>query len=328
MNNQQEKAAVQDVDAAINVFAKPWQTALSLLSLHKQSGSHIREYWLQFEPVGSKYDAISPYTMVPYLINELGLRVHVYQPEEWQARKPASLERLREKNYRKQLRYGDAFENSRNHFLFITHNDVFFRRDLILALKHNISDAFAIGKLGQCWNCPASNAEIMASVMGLPPCTPDRYMELRPTFEQLGKLYQKAREINFPARPYEREHFSEEFARQPWPLPECRINEWAFLLNLELARPYAIPFGTAWPPGAYRDCSGHNLDVVTPLFRDLHAQGLHAKHFDPSDYMNHWVGTGNKSPARYAYSEDRAKKLLEKFFPDYVKWVDGIKKNN
>lgn len=321
MDASDDSKKAPDIDAAVNIFAKPWQTALTLLSLHQASGQHIWEYWLQFEPAGSKFDKIPPYHIVPYLTQELGLRVHVFQPEIWQARTPADPYRMADREYRKQLRYGQAFEGTKNHFLFLTHNDVFFRKDLVGALRQNIGDAFAIGQLGQCWNCPASNDAIMESVMGCSCCTPLTYMKIRPTFEQLAALYKKAREIDFPARPYDKRNFSREFERQPWPLPECRVNEWACLLNMDMIRPACMPFGAAWPPGAFRDCSGHNLDVVTPTFRDLHAQGMHAKHFNFSGFMDHFVGTGNKSGPRYSFSEDRAKKLLEKFFPDYIAWI-------
>ena len=309
-----------NVDVAVNIFAKPWQTALSLLSLHRQSGQHINTWWLQFEPVGSKFDQLSPYWIVPYLNKELNLNVRVHQPDEWQARTPADPEKLKSLDYRRQLRYGAAFEDSQSPFLFLVHNDVFIRRNLVKALLQNIGDAFAIGQLGQCWNCPASNREIAASV-GCDACAPATYCDFRPDFETLGKLYKEARTKGFPARPYDRDNFSEEFEQQPWPLPECRINEWACLINMDLARDVKIPEGDVWPPGAYRECSSHNLDVVTPFFRDMHAHGFRARHFNIKPYMDHWIGTGNKSRIRYTYSEDRAKSLLEKFFPDYMKWL-------
>lgn len=315
-----ESSLPAEIDVAVNIFAKPWQTALTLLSLQHQSGALIKEWWLQFEAAGSKFDKIPPYYITPYLTQELGLRVHVFQPETWQARSPADPRQLADPAYRRQLRYGDAFENSTSPFLFITHNDVFFRKNLLGALHENIGQAFAIGQLGQCWNCPASNREIMNS-FGMSGCGPDNYLQIRPGFEELRGIYKKAREVDFPARPYEKNDFRTEFERQPWPLPECRVNEWACLLNMKLIRPACLPNGAAWPPGAYRDCGGHNLDVMTPTFRDLHAMGMHAKHFDVAGYMDHWVGTGNKSAARYTFSEDRAKSLLQKFFPNYMKWI-------
>lgn len=311
----------RDVDVAVNIFAKPWQTALSLLSLNKQCGSHIGKYWLQFEPMGSEFDKISPYWIVPYMVRELGLDVHVFQPDHWQARKPASTEELTDEKFRRSLRYGTAFEDSKAPFLFLTHNDIFMVKDLVGALRANINDAFAIGQLGQCWNCPASQQDIMEETLGIKPCGPESYQEFKPTFQELKAIYKKAREKNFAARPYEKYNFSEEFEKQPWPLPECRVNEWACLISMDIARPYSMPHGPAWPPGVYRDCSGHNLDVVTPFFRDLHARGLHAKNFDIYLYMKHWIGTGNKSRHRYTYSENRALRLLKKFFPDYSEWI-------
>ena len=57
----------EKIDVAMNIFAKPYQTALSVLSLLKHSGRHVGNVWLQFEPYGSQYDIVSPYTLVQHL---------------------------------------------------------------------------------------------------------------------------------------------------------------------------------------------------------------------------------------------------------------------
>lgn len=313
MNNEK-------IDVAINIFAKPFQTSLSILSLIARSGSHIGSFWLQFEPAGSKFDSFPPYYIKRY-ISELGFTCNVWQPEIWLAREPPDPDRLCDKNYRMAIRYQHAFENSQSRLLFLTHNDVYILKDILGALKANMDDAFAIGQLGQCWNCPAHNTEIMREVMDSPPCSPDNYQNIRPNHQQLIKLYHTAREKGIFARPYEAENFEGEFARQPWPLPECRVNEWTCLLDLEKTRPLCIPYGKASPPGAFRHCASHNLDIGTPWFRDMHALGLHALNFDISPYVKHWVGTGNKSAGKYAKAEDNALNILKKYFPDYVKWL-------
>ena len=61
MSSASASEGAETVDVAVNIFAKPFQTALSLLSLLKHSGEHVGVIWLQFEPYGSRHDAISPY---------------------------------------------------------------------------------------------------------------------------------------------------------------------------------------------------------------------------------------------------------------------------
>lgn len=84
----------ETVDVAVNIFAKPFQTALSLLSLLKHSGEHVGVIWLQFEPYGSRHDVISPYYIGRYLREELGERCQVFQPNFWLAREAADPTRL------------------------------------------------------------------------------------------------------------------------------------------------------------------------------------------------------------------------------------------
>ena len=111
------------------------------------------------------------------------------------------------------------------------------------------------------------------------------------------------------------------FQEQPWPLPECRINEWACLVNLDLTRPLTIPFGTALPIGAYAACGKYTLDIGVTWFRAMHAHGLKAAHFPTKGWLTHWVGTGHKSQIRYLQSEHHAKNLLQRMAPEYLAWL-------
>lgn len=324
LQNLDGKSRPEKVDVAINILGKPFQTALTILSLLARSGGHVGKLWLQFEPVGSKFDSISPYHICEYLKNELGCDIVLSQPGYWLDRDAIDLSKMDDEAYRMGIRFQNAFEHSQSRLLFLTHNDVYILKDILGALKNNMGDAFAIGQLGQCWNCPASNAELMREVMDSPPCGPARYLDVRPSQAQLLELYRLARKRGIFARPYEVEGFLGEFEKQPWPLPECRVNEWACLLDLQKTRPHCMPYGDAYPPGAHRLCAGHNLDIACPWFRDMHAKGMEARHFDIKNYMKHWVGTGNKSPGRYAIAEDNALRILRKFFPEFLKWLEGV----
>lgn len=309
------------IDVAVNIFAKPFQTALSLLSLLERCGQHIDTVWLQFEPVGSKHDPITSYHIADYLREQLGDgRVRVSQPDYWLDLNAPDMSRLDDPAYRTGIRYQYAFEHSSSDKLFLMHNDVFVLKDLLGAMLEQMGEAFAIGQLGQCWNCPASNAQLMRDVAGRAPCTPQTYDQWRPEFATLQELYTQARARDIFARPYDRA-FMGEFDVQPWPLPECRINEWACLLNLRATRQHCWPCGPCLPPGAYRECGPVCLDIGVTWFRQMHARGMHARHFDLTGYMKHWVGTGKNTPRRYALAEDNALGILRKHYSQWLLWL-------
>lgn len=309
------------IDVAVNVFAKPFRSSLAILSLLRQCSARIGALWLQFEPVGIKYDQIPAYCIYEYITENKLADCRAYQPETWLARERTDTGLLADSRRRLDLRYQNAFEKSNARLLFLMHNDVFILKDVLGAMEAQMGDAFAIGQLGQCWNCPAANPNLMRDVMNSRPCSPATYLDSRPSHAQLCDLYAKAHEKGIFARPYA--VGNEEFARQPWPLPECRINEWACLLNLEKARPLCIPAGPAWPPGAYRGCGEFNLDIGVAWFRDMHAKGLTARNFDLSPYLIHWGGTGNNTPLRYAKGEDKALRILRRHFAPYVEWLEN-----
>lgn len=316
-------APAERVDVAVNIFAKPYQTALSVLSLLKESAPHVGTIWLQYEPMGSRFDSVSPYVVARYLQEDLRWPCRVFQPDFWLAREPVDETRLGDTGYRMGIRYQYAFERSESRKLLLMHNDVFVFRDALGDMLAAMGDAFAIGHLGQCWNCPAHDTKVVRDVTGGGACSPGRYGEFRPDAATLRRLYAHARELGIFVRPYD-EGFADGFDQQPWPLPECRVNEWFCLLDLERTRPCCAPFGPALPPGAFSACGTCNLDTAVPWFRAMHAQGFHARHFALEHHLRHWVGTGNKTPRRYALAEDNARRLLQRHFPDYMAWLQRV----
>lgn len=312
--------AGERIDVAVNIFAKPYQTALSLLSLVRFCGQHINVLWLQFEPFGSRHDKISPYSIVPYLVKELGLTCYVYQPEHWIDLRAADTQRFDDAAYRLGIRYQYAFEHSKSRLLFLMHNDVLIFKDILGEMRSTLQDAFAVGHLGQCWNCPASHAALMSEVLGRPVCGPQNYADFQPNYEDLCKLYAAAEARGIFVRPYA-QGFTGIFDAQPWPLPECRINEWACLLDLGKIRSHCVPHGPVLPPGAYRQCGPICLDIGVELFRGMHARGMHARHFEVASCLTHWVGTGKVTPRRYALAEDNALSLLQKHYPNFLRWL-------
>lgn len=181
------------VDVAVNIFAKPFQTALSLLSLLRHSGQHINVIWLQFEPYGSQHDSISTYHIAQYLRELVGERCMVFQPDHWLDLKAADPSRFSDPAYRLGIRYQYAFEHSVGRKLFLMHNDVFVLKDILGEMLRQMGDAFALGALGQCWNCPASHETLMREALGRGPCGPGSYADFQPSYAELQRLYALAR---------------------------------------------------------------------------------------------------------------------------------------
>lgn len=309
------------VDVAVNIFAKPFQTSLSLLSLLDRSRPHINKIWLNFEPYGSRFDKIQPYLIYEYL-RELGeIPCEASQPGIWLARETPDPERMADPAYRAAIRYQYAWENSTATWLFVMHNDVYFFKDLLGAMLDKIGNSAAIAEIGQCWNCPAANADFTGSICGSGPCKRENYQDFKCSPAQLRELYAAARKSGKFARSYDSACLESDFQDQPWPLPECRPNEWACLINLAKTRPLTMPAGDIPPYGAFERCGDLHLDIGVAWFRGIHAHGLECEHINVRDYLKHWVGTGKKSATRYAQAEDNALVILKKCFPEYVRWL-------
>ena len=102
IQNTPEQGWSDTIDVAMNIFAKPYQTALSVLSLFKHSGGHVGNVWLQFEPYGSQYDIVSPYAIAQYLSGKIGDRCRVFQPDYWLDLNAADPARIHEPAYRQE----------------------------------------------------------------------------------------------------------------------------------------------------------------------------------------------------------------------------------
>lgn len=261
------------VDVAINVYGKPWQTAAALLSLWEWSGGWIDRIWLVTERRQPRPLDLSP------LVRHFDGRITTYTPRLWlwtHALEPRLLYRW--KPLRWSVRYQYAWEHSRNRYLFTLHNDMLFHGDLLGAMLERMGDRVAVGPVGQCWNCPAQAAGR---------CGPERYEQFRPTFAELEAL-----NAAHPA-PRATAHRRLLDPQRPWPLPECRLNEWAALIDLDRARPLTIPHGKAVPFGAL-----HGLDIGTQWFREVLWQGARIGHFDIAPYATHaWTTTSGNGHA-------------------------------
>lgn len=287
------------VDVAINVHGKPQQTAVTLLSLLEHSDGHIGRIHLTLErrqPFGASFRS---------LIKHLGDRVVVHRPVFWFGVRPQRSKWLiRWSPYRHSLRYQHAWETSTSPHLFISHNDMLYNGDILGAMLDQVGGHVAIGPVGQCWNCPASFAQR---------CSPKSFMSFHPSFREWLQL---ARDHPGPrAAHYDRVVDPQ----RPWPLPECRINEWSMLVNLERARALTMPYGKAVPLGAL-----YGLDIGTQWFHDVLNTGASVKHFDIAPYATHaWASTTGGGHAAlsdrgtYDRSEAQAIRWLQENYPRF-----------
>jgi len=264
------------VDVAINVYGKPFQTAVALLSLMRHSGEHINKIYFVKEP---KQPGSINFDFISDLLPD---KLIVHTPTYWHWYDRTVAAKLAEEEYRRSLRYQYAWEESSADYLFVTHNDVLYHGDIVGDFLANIGDSVAIGEIGQCWNCPAHTAQL---------CSSDRYSDFRPSHHELLKLYRE-----HPTNRVGWEQFVDD--KSPWPLPECRINEWAALIDLAVSKPETIPLGDAFPFG------GLTLDVGTRWFRDMASKGYSFVHRSIAGLASHgWAAGGAGHQALFQYDK-------------------------
>lgn len=254
------------VDVAINIYGKPYQTAVTLLSLLRYSGQWINTIYLieeKKQPFGADIEFVkhllSDYKTVHYVPRYfLGFSNLFKSYKRYLLNFPA---------FRYSVRYQYAWEKSVNPYLFVTHNDVLYTDDLIGAFLSQIGNAVGIGKVGQCWNCPAYTARL---------CEGNRYELYQPDFAEVRQLYKQFGS----SRP---SLFTDAITpKQPWPLPECRLNEFHAMINLRVARPVTMPYGSAYPFGV-----ADSFDQGARWFRQISQMGLRVKHFESDSYAQH-----------------------------------------
>jgi hypothetical protein len=284
------------VDVAINVYGKPYQTAVTLLTLLKYSGSWIDKIYFVEERRQPKGTDLKP------LLRVLGDRVTHYRPWFWFWVNDELKYRwaFRFAAVRAGIRYQYAWEQSDKDFLFVVHNDVRFRDDLVGKYLTEIDSYAGVGQIGQCWNCPAFAAER---------CAPPRYLTYQPSREELRALSER-----YPApRKAQAERC---FPDHSWPLPECRLNEFAALIDLKRARPLTMPAGDFYPFGL-----AGGFDVGSHWFHQMNRAGHPFKHVSLEPRAVHgWANEARSGHGalfdadRYRDEEAQARAVLNEEF--------------
>ncbi len=308
----------EKIDVIINVFGKPYQTALSLLSLLEKSGSHINKIFFQEEPLTAEYEKNDHSKILHFLKDKI---IH-FIPKYWNGIEPADEARLAtDQDYLLSMRYQHGWEESSAEYILAIHNDIDVKYDVVHNLLSVIGDNTGAGEIGQCWWCPASQNGL---------CDSSKYLEFKPSYQYLMKIYNK--DFNPTKRRAYCFGLSDSFRENPWPLPECRLNEWCALINIRKARQDTMPFGTATPFGAFIASGafiGENsdrpvcLDVGVQWFRDLVHAGHSFIHYDVNQDIKH-DRRGNaalNSPELYIKAEIMALHEIKARYPEYYAYL-------
>ncbi len=297
----------EKIDVLINAFIKPYQTTLALLSLERESGRHIDKIYFLEENPSEHGIAAGGYDFV---LERLKDKIVHMKPDRWNYCFPLEFDKLGDEEYRHSVRYQYGWEMTDKDYILIIHNDTYFHGDVVGAMLESIGDDIAIGHIGQCWYCPASFAG---------KCDSLSFMDYRPSFEELHRMYKTVEALEGSLkRAYHLPVMHQLFQDQPWPLPECRVNEWCALINMKKARKITAPHGRVIPFGAIVNVGKQILDVGCQWFREVHIRGYTCSHFDIYKYMHHDVPpTGQPTlldKERYAAMErDALTRLREEF---------------
>lgn len=246
---------IKKVDVIINVYGKPWQTLCTLKSLMLHSGDHIDKIYFieeREQPYGDN---------VKWIINEFENIIH-YTPERYLFTPTTySFGDVKVPENRYNFRYQYGIEKSDKKYVFVTHNDILYTGDIIGEMISEISDnSGGIGLIGQCWNCPAFKGNV---------CSGDKIYEYNPRYSDVIDICNRFK----PARHTQFIHLINRDL--PMPLPECRLNEFACLLNREISVLECPPNSNTPFFGAY-----DILDLGDAWFRGLWMKGIKFNNYD------------------------------------------------
>lgn len=282
----------KEVDVAINVYGKPFQTLVTLKTLMACSGQHIDKiYFIQERQQpswGADFDIV---------LKKFG-NIELFVPEHFLFVYFTERERYGDPEYRLSIRYQYAWEQTDKRFLYVTHNDMLYKADIVGEMLRVLdkSEYAGAGQVGRCWECPAYHGK---------KCNGEIYLEYTPTYAEVMEL------SRVHPHPKGGEHDSLIDREKPMPLPSCRLNEWSCLVNIEKLRHEVVPHGTTDPFGAMV-----GIDTATQWFRDLTLKGYTFKNIDISPYCRHGWGKffGHETSCNsdyYTKAEDEAIEYLE-----------------
>jgi len=261
---------MKKVDVNVIYYGKPYQTIISILSLLKVSGQYINSVYITVEdkqPFGHYGDVFKVIKAIEPVIP-----IHLYYPKSFYNLEILDYDRVKnDAEYRWTVPYQYALEHAQMKWLFIMHNDMVFHKDMIGDMLPLFEDEnmAGTGSIGQCWSCPAAKAKL---------CGGNAFMKYIPSAEEAIALHEQYE------TPRQKRDLEILHSGRIHPLPECRLNEYACMINLETYRKTTLPLGT-------NGCFGGNweftADLGTGWFHQMVNQGHKFTHLSLEEYAKH-----------------------------------------
>jgi len=258
---------MEKIDVCVNVFGKPYQTLVTLKSLLEHSGKNIDKiFFIEEKNQPNDYN----FEIIKQNLNYSKLERYIPKHYLWINRSENS-RCIVDIDYRLSLRYQYGLEKTDKKYLLIIHNDVLFTDDIVSTLLSEMNDNFVIGDVGQCWNCPLQY-EGVCSGKKL-----NENLSKKFKFDEVIKIVNK----HPKTRTYTQSRKNLD-KNNPLPMPECRVNEWCKLVDVEKYNKECIPNGGVSPLGGY-----YGIDIGDVWFRQMVLKGYTFKHFDIYKYCKH-----------------------------------------
>lgn len=293
---------MKKVDVCLNFYGKPYQTIVTLSSLWEHSKKHIDRIFIIVERQQPHNHYNGVYILKHYLKD---MPITYFTPKYfYDGVGSPPVEWLQDPEKRYGLNFQYALEKSDKNLMFITHNDCLYKEDLLgkmlarLKAEKTVEKVAGIGLIGQCWNCPAFEAQV---------CDSNRFHEYQPDSHQLTNLIEK-----FPPV---RRAIHEQLIDNGYlhPLPECRLNEYACLINVPYYNKEVYPGSNVRPFGG----SWHGTDTGAVWFYEMYNLGYKFINFPFEPAMIHAPFAdngsghkGNSNQSLYQRTEAAAREYL------------------
>lgn len=319
------------VDVSIAFYGKPYQAIVTIKTLMKYSGQHIDKIYLSRERLQPHNDYAGIFKIIDYFRNDTNVKLVVQYPYHFLGLGVKDYERAKtDARFRQSIMYQYPLEKTDKKYLVVMHNDMLFYGDMIgdmlKTFKNGPENLAGVGSIGQCWSCPAGPNWGNK-------CNSWSFEEYVPTMEEALEL---AEQHDTPRRDIQMRVIK---AGRTHMLPECRLNEYCAMIDVEKYRKETLPYGDI---GCYGG-GWKGVDTATVWSHDMYQRGYTFRHLTLEDYTRHAAfditGSGtkaNSSSETYWNAERNAEKyIIEKFGPfrfsyrfDLNVAFDNLKRNS
>ncbi|MBO0938228.1 hypothetical protein J2I47_16875 [Fibrella sp. HMF5335] len=305
------------VDVAVIIYGKPYNTIVAIKTLLDQSRQHIDKIYLSYEYQQPHNDWGGLHKIIDYF-KEDPVEFVIHRPTYFLAPDTHDVERTRtDERYRQSIMFQYALEKTDKPYLCVIHNDLLFHRDMIgdmLAIYDRDPGLTGIGSIGQCWSCPAS-------MFYTKRCTSTTMRQYVPSKQEAIALH---RDNNTLRKALDIEVIE---SGRVHPLPECRLNEYCALINIDIYRANTLPIGDV---GCYGG-GWRGADMATVFFHDMFNRGFRFQHIVLEEYLTHaaFDDSGSGSAAygkaeRYWLSEQHAREYIDATYPRKAKFGANV----